>query len=350
MPSQSKTPNDLLESPIKLTDNNYTPMSRTPWAGTAIRENYKAHLKLQENIGESWELSFDPSMPSFIEKTNESLYDIAPQLREKFSTNKNKGFNLLIKLISAAKNLSVQMHPDYNSPQLNENECGKHESWYILEAEKNAGIYIGFKENTSIEKIKDSIKNSKDLSGLLNYIPVKKGDFFDIPPGTVHAIGSGVTVLEPQRVLFGKSGITYRLWDWNRKYDIQGKESKNGSPRKLHIKECFKLLTTGGQLFPEVMKLKKKANKIEKTKSKTSELYDHNSYYTLEIITLEPGAEYRFKSIKYCHILILEGSGRILSKKQQQELSKGDSFLSFGKNDFIAAGKRIKFSLISEKS
>ncbi|MBR1874698.1 MAG: mannose-6-phosphate isomerase, class I [Eubacterium sp.] len=133
-------------------------------------------------------------------------------------------FPLLTKIIDANDNLSIQVHPDDEYAREHENApYGKTECWYVLDADEGAGIIIGHNARTREELI-DMIDNGR-WSELIREVPVKKGDFFQIPPGTVHAIKKGTLILETQQ----NSDITYRLYDYDRLSD--------GKPRELHLKQ-----------------------------------------------------------------------------------------------------------------
>lgn len=336
--------------PLLLSDNNLTPLYRTPWAGPYIRRHFKSHLNLQEDVGESWELSFDPKMPSKIETLGKTLFEFTPKLKELCDLSPSEGFDLLVKLISAGKSLSVQIHPDYDSPLLKEGESGKFESWYILHAEEGAGIYLGFKEATSRDLVEKTLKKEEDLSKLLNFIPVKQGDYFDIPPGTVHAIGAGVTLLEPQRTLFGKTGITYRFWDWDRKYDKGGNECPQGSKRDLHLTSSLKLLNLDSQCFPKVMGLKRKPTQTAKWSSGSEILYAENPYYKLQVVDLKEKGSYTAEVESYSHLFIIEGEGTLKNQKLTGYLSRHRSFLIPKGSWEISAGNGCIFTLVSPKT
>jgi len=142
-------------------------------------------------------------------------------------------------LVDAADYLSVQIHPHEDDPQLAAGESGKPEAWYIIDAEPGAGLYLGFRAGLSRQDVETAIDEQKDVSALMSFVPVSPGDLFLIGPGTPHAIGKGVLLLEPQRVAPGKRGVTYRYWDWNRKYDDAGRLDPRGQPRALHLERAL---------------------------------------------------------------------------------------------------------------
>lgn len=133
----------------------------------------------------------------------------------------------LIKFIDTSDNLSVQVHPGDEYAKKNENTTGKTECWVVLAAKKGEGIYLGLKKNVSEKQFFDAAAKGEDLSKLMRFFPVAKGDFFFVPAGTLHAIGKDVTIAEIQQ----PSGVTYRVWDWNRLDD-------QGNSRELHVQQA----------------------------------------------------------------------------------------------------------------
>ncbi len=131
-------------------------------------------------------------------------------------------FPLLVKYITAHEKLSVQVHPGNSLAASRHNAWGKTELWYILSAEAGAELMIGFKSGVTRDIYLEALARG-EVETLLNHIPVKAGDVFFIPAGTVHAIGGGITLAEIQQT----SDINYRIFDWNR-YDDKGR------PRELH--------------------------------------------------------------------------------------------------------------------
>ncbi len=135
----------------------------------------------------------------------------------------------IIKLIGTSDYLSVQVHPNnewakkFESPT----SLGKSECWLILDAAQDSGIYLGLKPGVTKEALLKKIVDSENVNDLLNFIPVKKGDFYFVPAGTVHAIGKNILLAEVQQA----SGITYRLWDWNRP-----------EKRELHIEKGMQVI------------------------------------------------------------------------------------------------------------
>lgn len=254
--------------PVVLRPDNFTPPERTPWGGERILASYKDGLRLQASgvVGESWEVSVEPDFPAVVDGAASEapslegapLADvIARDLEGWLGAEASLGGSpLLVKLLDAATPLSVQIHPADDDPALGPGESGKPESWLVVEADEGAGLYLGLQPGVDESSMRAAIEAGDDVSALLPFVPVAPGDFFLIEAGTPHAIGGGVTLVEPQRVLPGKRGLTYRYWDWNRRYDTDGRPDDSGSPRALHVNEALRVtrwsLPRGEDLLPEV--------------------------------------------------------------------------------------------------
>lgn len=200
------------------------------WGGKSLAENFGKKQGDLKNIGESWEISAVSGNLSVVSNgflagnnieeiievymgdiTGESVY-------EKFGIE----FPLLVKLIEARDDLSVQVHPGNDLARERHNAYGKTEMWHILGSESGARIYTGFSLPVSRESFMDAVAGDT-VAELLNSEPVKPGDTFFTPAGRIHAIGAGIVLAEIQQT----SDITYRIYDWGRK-DAEGK------PRELH--------------------------------------------------------------------------------------------------------------------
>ena len=206
-------------------------IKETVWGGNTLR-NYGKISDLS-NIAECWELSLNKEGSSIIDNginKNKKLSDVLAKDDWGPKCEHFPFFPTLIKLIDADRELSVQVHPNDEYALKNENSYGKTEMWYILEAKKGAGIYLGFKHDTNEKEVREKINNNT-LVDLLNFIPVKSGDCYFVKSGTVHAIGAGITLFEVQQ----NSALTYRLYDW-------GKVGLDGKPRELHVDKSLKVM------------------------------------------------------------------------------------------------------------
>lgn len=219
-------------TPLRLRPDNFTPPTRTPWGGRRIVGSIKAGLEgvaADDVVGESWEFSIDPAFPSHV-VDGRLLSEALPEAART---------PMLVKLLDADDELSVQVHPPDDYPGLAAGQSGKPEAWYVLAREPGAGLWLGLREGVSREAMAEALREHADLRPMLTFVPVEPGDCFVIEPGTVHAVGAGVTLVEPQLVHPGRTGTTYRFWDWNRRYDAAGHRSEQGRPRPLHVADSL---------------------------------------------------------------------------------------------------------------
>lgn len=183
-----------------------------------------------ENISESWELSIRENNTVLVDQLNKPLSELIDEEDLGPNSSRFPYFPLLIKLIDAKDNLSIQVHPSDDYALKNEHSFGKSEMWHIIDADKDAGLYVGLNKDYTKEEIEKKLKDSSILE-CLNFYKVKPGDTFLIDPGTIHAIGKGVRLIEIQQ----NSDLTYRLYDYLRK-------DKNGNYRELHIDKALKVI------------------------------------------------------------------------------------------------------------
>jgi len=219
--------------PWLLQANNFTPARRTPWGGRRIVETIKNGVAVGGPVGESWELSVEPDFPSRIEN--------GPLLADALRQAGLPETSLLVKLVDAADDLSLQIHPRDDDPALDDDQSGKPEAWYVVDADPGAGLYLGFAEGVTRDEVERALREEAHLDRLMHFVAVGPGDTFVLEPGTPHAIGKGVLLVEPQRVAPGKRGVTYRYWDWNRRYDAEGQPDPDGAPRELHAARALEV-------------------------------------------------------------------------------------------------------------
>lgn len=200
------------------------------WGGNKLKNilNKKTHKK---NIGESWEISdVDENSTSIVANgvlKGMSLKEIMQQYTQELMGKNNyqtfgNNFPLLIKFIDAQENLSIQVHPDDTIASKRHNSFGKTEMWYVMQADNDANVIIGFEEQMNKDLYEYHLKNNS-LEDVLHTQSIKNGDCFFINPGKIHAIGAGALIAEIQQT----SDITYRVYDYNRA-DTQG------NTRELH--------------------------------------------------------------------------------------------------------------------
>lgn len=276
------------------------------WGGTNLKAKYNKKSSL-DVIAESWELSahrdgqsvvsggeFDGlSLTEYIEKAGS---EILGSNAEKFDY-----FPILIKLIDAKDNLSVQVHPDDAYALKNEGEYGKTEMWYVMECEEGSALYYGFKRDVTKDEYKTAIENNT-LTDILNRVPVHKGDVFFIPSGTVHAIGAGIMICEIQQ----NSNTTYRVYDY-------GRRDKNGNTRPLHIEKAI-----------EVSNLKK-SPELPHIGNEPDALLAKCEYFTVRRIIINGRTTLFTDSSSFRSLIVTEGNGTITMNGDEIRFSKGDS-------------------------
>ena len=291
---------DATMQALKLSPDRFTPLSRTPWAGQEIFRRYKKSLvrEASATIGEAWEVSCDPDFPSLVLGRDQELLHYIKEdpenlLSPAYVRRKGATCEILVKLLNAASPLSVQVHPTDADPSLKAHECGKPESWLVLSADPGSGLYLGFSQKLTKETLRKLLESDADLRPYLHFVPVKPGDYFEIEPGVPHAIGPGVTLLEPQRVLLGKSGKTYRFWDWGRRYQSDGTlDMQAGKPRELHIEEGLRLIDPELQVGETyVSTLRRTPEVVEAYEGVTLWRYPANASYQVFIVKASAGSK-----------------------------------------------------------
>lgn len=204
------------------------------WGGTRLKTEYKMESDL-EKVAEAWVLSTHKDGPSVVlngELCGKTLTEAVEIFGADCLGENGKKFSyfpILIKLIDARDDLSVQVHPNDEYALKVEGEYGKTEMWYIVDCEEGAALYYGFKEEISKEEFRKKIADNT-ITDVLNRVPVKKGDVFFIPSGTIHAIGRGILIAEIQQ----NSNTTYRVCDY-------GRLGADGKPRPLHIDKAVEV-------------------------------------------------------------------------------------------------------------
>ena len=203
------------------------------WGGTRLRERFGKRCEL-DTVAESWELSAHPAgcctvasgryeglrFPQYLDAVGRSV----------LGRNCGGELPLLIKFIDAKGRLSVQVHPDDGYALARENEPGKNELWYVVDAEPGAELCVGFNRTVDRDEVRRRIEDHS-LPEILHFCPVKPGDLFFIPAGTVHALGAGILLCEIQQ----SSDCTYRLYDYDRR-------DKAGRSRPLHVEKALDVL------------------------------------------------------------------------------------------------------------
>lgn len=262
------------------------------------------------NIGECWGISAHQNGPNTIKNgpyKGKTLDQVWMEYPELFGNPKIEKFPLLTKILDANNKLSVQVHPNDDYAYKHENgEFGKTECWYIIDAKDDAEIIYGTYANTK-EQLKAYIEN-EDWNHLFKRIKVRKGDFFYVPSGTVHAIGSGIMILETQQ----NSDTTYRIYDYDR-------VDEHGNQRTLHLSKGIDVITVGSQ-SPNVAPLK-----IENEEQKGQVLIE-SEFFTVTKWEIDGTFNYR-KKRDYCLVSVLSGEGELITDGHINKIKQGDHFL-----------------------
>nr|WP_199002542.1 type I phosphomannose isomerase catalytic subunit [Flavobacterium sp. ASV13] len=276
--------------------------------------------------GESWELSTvegDVSVVSNGILKGKSLMDLIDEkpneiLGTKVYSRFGKQFPLLFKYLDAREDLSIQVHPNDKLAKERHNSFGKTEMWYVMQADPDSRIIVGFKENSSKEEYLKHLQD-KTLVSILDDVKAKAGDVFFLETGTVHAIGAGLVVAEIQQT----SDITYRLYDFDRK-DAQG------NTRELHVDLALDAINYN----------KVDTQKKYESKANTSNVVVDCPYFTTNFIPLEDKTEISKSGETFTVYMCIEGSFEIEYDGFKQTYIKGDTVLVPAEiNTFILDGK-----------
>ena len=298
------------------------------WGGNRLREEYGKQLD-SDRIAESWELSCHKDGQSVItggEFDGKTLSDYIAE-KGKGVLGKNCGrfeyFPVLIKLIDAKDNLSVQVHPSNEYALRVEGEYGKTEMWYIVDCDPGAELLYGFKHEISKEEFAERIANNTLLE-VTNNVPVHKGDVFFIESGTLHAIGKGILIAEIQQ----NSNTTYRVFDY-------GRLGADGKPRALHVEKALDV----ARLCPPERPAGP-MGKPEQNGDCTSTLLAKCGYFTARLLDVAGSAPLCADGESFHSLLCLSGSGAVVCGGEAVPFAKGDSlFLPAGLGAYTIAGR-----------
>ena len=286
------------------------------WGGTYFKKFNKGTSF--DRVSECWELSVRDNDSSIIASGKDEgkrLIDVLTKEDIGPVMDRFPYFPLLIKLIDAKENLSIQVHPSDDYALKYEQSFGKSEMWHIISADEGSGLYVGLNKDYSKEDIEKALKEGTILE-CLNFYKVKPGDTFVINPGTIHAIGAGVRLIEIQQ----NSNLTYRLFDYNR-------VDKDGNPRELHIKKAldvidyhqYKVVKTGDELLAD------------------------NKYFTVKEVNFDKELEIDANERAFISFTFLEGEGLV----NDIPYSKYDTFfLPFGQKCLIKGKGKVVISTV----
>ena len=291
------------------------------WGGSRLNDDFNLNLPLFP-LAEAWVCSTHPDGESTV--SGQPLRSVLAEHPEWLGshvlsiTEGRVELPILIKLIDAKQDLSVQVHPDDEYAAKVEGQWGKTEMWYVLAAKPGAELVYGFNRDVTAETVKRSVEDGS-IGHLLNHIPVHKDDLFFIESGTVHAIGAGCLIAEIQQ----SSNLTYRLYDYNR-------TDKNGRKRELHLDKALDVAMMESSAAPrQPMRVLKYKNGC------ASELPARCKYFQVERLLLNTEgrklAEFQTVKNSFQALLCVDGCGNISG-----ESLDGESFnLNFFKGDCV---------------
>ncbi len=292
------------------------------WGGRNLERLFSRVLPENALIGESWELADLPEDKSVANigpakgKDIANLVNIWGQSLIGNASLDGGQFPLLIKLLDANDILSVQVHPDYQAAeQLGGGRIrAKYEAWYVIEAEPGAFIYRNFKEGVTLDDVRQAVQENR-LADIMVKLPAKKGDFFYLPGGTVHALGKGLVVAEVQT----PSDTTFRLYDWGRV------DRKTGKPRELHIEEALKSI----RFYKE--------EDFECRSGTDKDVLVDAPTFRISKRTVQAGDSVKIESGKLIVLIIIEGRGKIDDGSVSVPIEGGKTILIPASVDGVSA-------------
>ena len=305
--------------PVLLT----APLKDYIWGGTRLKKEYGFYTDL-EKVSEAWVLACHKDGESIIEngelagRTLTEALEIWGDVALGERAAKFPYFPLLIKLIDACDRLSLQVHPDDEYAMRVEGEYGKTEMWYVVDCEEGANLIYGLTQKIDKAEFERRI-NDNSIEEVCNFVPVKKGDIFFIPAGTLHAIGKGILIAEVQQ----NSNTTYRVSDY-------GRLGADGKPRALHVERAIDVTKTEPPTMPYGAVGEVRTESGAKIRTLTE-----CSLFTAEQVTLD--GEYTVESDGFVSVIVLDGNLEV-------KWDEGDLKIKKGQSVFIPAG--VKTSLL----
>lgn len=305
------------------------------WGGKRLAAEYGKDCGVSP-LAETWECSTHPDGVSVVNSGDykglglDELLEMHPEL---LGTHPAKNCStgqlpILIKFIDAAQSASVQVHPDDAFAKIYENgQRGKAEMWYILDAEADSKLIYGFNHDMARETVESALKDGT-IERYLNKVNARKDDVFYVEPGTVHAIGAGMVLVEIQQ----NSNLTYRMYDYDRK-------DSNGNRRELHVDKALQVMKYKGDSEP-----RQPMRVLKYQPGCAVELLCRCKYFQVERMLLNadeksPQTIFRMDYSSFVVLVCLEGEARLLGR-EFLKLKKGDClFVPAGERNICMEGK-----------
>ena len=305
------------------------------WGGTRLKNEF-GKADAPEVTAESWELAEHPDGKSVIADgplKGKRLADL-DRLSYWGSECLNGDFPILVKLIDAKRDLSIQVHPSDESAIMEDGEHGKAEMWYIVDCEPQATIYYGFSKHISKE---DFLKRAADgsICEVLNRVPVQKGDIFYILPGTIHAIGGGILIAEIQQ----SSNTTFRIYDYHRR-------DASGNLRPLNLDRASEVVNYE-PIIPEECR---ENSSVVFPDFTIKEMFSCRYFHSYQV-DVHNHVTLRCDGTTFQHLLCVDGSGEIVVDNKKWLIDCGESyFLPASIGDYEIFGAcRVLLSKIHER-
>ncbi len=284
------------------------------WGGTRLREEYGKKIDMTP-LAETWECSVHPDGPSYIangEFKGKTLAQVLEQHPEYIGTKVDDGkLPVLVKLIDAKNDLSVQVHPDDKYAEEYEGDNGKTEMWYVIDADEGASLIYGFRHKVTPKILRNAVETGK-LDKHLQKVLVHKGDIYFVPAGTVHGIGKGILIAEIQE----SSNVTYRVYDYDR-------VDKDGKKRELHFDKAIEVMDMNAA--PDI---RQKPRMVKYYTGCSREIISRCKYFETERICVTKGFTFSVTENSFQIILCLDGFGEVQTMDSEQKpmrFSKGET-------------------------
>lgn len=297
----------------------YTPLKMHPaykeylWGGTRLRSDY-GKWDAPEVAAESWELSAHPDGQSHVAEgafSGETIVQLGARDKAGFwgQACNNDSFPILVKLIDAAQDLSIQVHPSEQTALSERGEQGKAEMWYIVDCLPQSYIYFGFSKRIShAEFLRRAADGS--ICQVLNKVPVAPGDVFYILPGTIHGIGAGTIIAEIQQ----SSNTTFRVYDYQRR-------GPDGALRPLHLERAASVVN-----YQPILPEECKANSSMCFPGFTMDEMFSCKYFRAYSIDVYDTISLRCDGHSFHHLICVKGCGEIVHSGKCYVLNRGDSY------------------------
>ncbi len=281
------------------------------WGGRRLKEEFGKDIDI-EPLAETWECSTHPDGASVIVSGTYRGGTLAEVIKAhpEFLGSSACGWDelpILVKLIDAKQDLSVQVHPGDDYALRHEGQRGKTEMWYVVDAAEGATLVRGFKHPMTEVLLREAIA-SGTLEQHLNRVSVRKGDVFYVPAGTVHALGAGVLVAEIQQ----NSNVTYRVYDYDR-------TDGNGQKRQLDIDKALEVMDMG----PAASMAQERRQPLSSPQAK-AELLCKCAYFETEHVQTDSRYSFCVTGKSFQVLLCINGAAVIANGETAMSISRGD--------------------------